>query len=227
MQKNSKSSVSNSKVPSIRMNIREMFSSSANNMINLKCIITTAMLIALKIGLELVGSIQFSTALRVSTSFIALGVIGLLYGPVVGMFAGGISDVLAVILYPRGAYFFGFTIAAMIAGLIFGIGLYHKRAYPLPNEKPQAAKPWLSTFLLNKNGTGFLRTLATKGAVSLIANVILNTICIHITVGTLYEVLIPERLIKNAALLLPEAIVLYLIIRALETQPRLFLPQKK
>ncbi|MHB1314108.1 MAG: folate family ECF transporter S component [Christensenellales bacterium] len=228
MRKYVQASPSDSKPTSIRYNYKEMFSSSARNLLSLQCLVTTAMLIALRVCLELVGSIQVSDFLRISTSFLALGMIGLLYGPVVGTLGGFLADILTFAINPRGAYFPGYTVAYMVAGLIFGLVLYHKRAYPSQEGQSQPPKSWFHSVLLNKNGTGFLRTFTAKGLYSLIVNMILITTCLILTKGfTATIVEVPVRLLKNVILLIPESIILYIIIRIVETQPRLFPARKE
>lgn len=74
----------------------------------------------------------------------------MLFGPVVGSVFAGTMDILKYLIKPTGAFFPGFTLIAMLAGLIYGSFYYKKE--------------------LN-----FWRVLAAHITVALICNVLLNT----------------------------------------------------
>lgn len=100
-------------------------------------------------------------------------IVHMLFGPVVGSVFAGTMDILKYLIKPTGAFFPGFTLIAMLAGLIYGSFYYKKE--------------------LN-----FWRVLAAHITVALICNVLLNTWCLSILYGKAFAVLLPARLVKNA-----------------------------
>ena len=89
----------------------------------IKRITVTAMMIALQIVLSrfLVISLPL---LKIGFSFLPMVIIGMLYGPIYSGIAWGLSDIIGATLFPTGPFFFGFTLSAILNGLIFGIFLY-------------------------------------------------------------------------------------------------------
>ncbi|MGL5676219.1 MAG: folate family ECF transporter S component [Cellulosilyticaceae bacterium] len=94
--------------------------------INTKQLVFMAFLIALKVVLTRFLGIHIGEFIRISFSFIATAIMAVYFGPLLTGVGCGIADALGAILFPRGAYFFGFTLSAMIIGLIYGIFLYKK-----------------------------------------------------------------------------------------------------
>lgn len=86
------------------------------------CIVVTALLIALSMSLE-AFTIEIPFA-KINFAYIAIAAIGMLYGPTIAFFAGGICDVLGYMVHPDGAFLPVYTLIAMVQGLIYGIMLY-------------------------------------------------------------------------------------------------------
>ncbi|NVY95957.1 folate family ECF transporter S component [Lactobacillus sp. DCY120] len=64
---------------------------------------------------------------QVGLGFIVTAIIGYYYGPAKSMLTGLASDVLGHILFPApGGFFWGFTLSAILAGLIYGSLLYRQ-----------------------------------------------------------------------------------------------------
>ena len=64
---------------------------------------------------------------NVTLFFLPIAVAAQLLGPLPAVAVGGIADLLGCLIRPTGPYFPGFTINAMITGLIYGIFFYSKR----------------------------------------------------------------------------------------------------
>jgi ECF transporter S component (folate family) len=88
------------------------------------CIVITGLLIAVSMTIE-AFTIEIPFA-KINFAFLAIAAIGMLYGPFVGFFAGGICDILGYIVHPDGAFLPLYTVIGMIQGLIYGIVLYQK-----------------------------------------------------------------------------------------------------
>ena len=147
-----------------------------------------AMLIALNLLLDRV-SIQVTPSVRIGVGFLTNAVASALYGPVVGMWAGAATDILSCIFYPRGAYFPGYTLTAIVAGLIYGLVLYQ-----------------------NKKGNKIYHAFIARGLISLICNIGLNTIWSSIFLQKAVFVLLPARALKNLALWPLESLLLYAVL---------------
>ncbi|WP_455560085.1 ECF transporter S component, partial [Agathobaculum hominis] len=90
----------------------------------------TALLTAINITLDLRGqTIKLPPNLRIGVGFLCNAAIGMLFGPVVGMMAGVCTDVLGYFAgnLSMGAYFPGYTLTAVVGGLIWGLWLYPRK----------------------------------------------------------------------------------------------------
>ena len=101
-----------------------MKKSNKNNLFVLTCL---ALLTAMQIILARYLAIPVSESLRFSTSFIPVVIAARRFGIVGGMAVYGIGDFLGAIIFPSGGAFFpGFTVTAIVAGLIYGLFLGKK-----------------------------------------------------------------------------------------------------
>jgi riboflavin transporter len=172
------------------MNMRNCFTHSARLLTRTRSLTLAAMLIALNVALSSVR-VQITPELRLSLGFITQAASGMLLGPVCAMLTGAASDILSHICFPTGAYFPGYTLTAVVGGLIYGVFLFER---PRPN---------------------YLRALLVKGVMSLVCNIGLNTLWISLTGGQAMLALLPARLIKNLCLLPIEALLIYMTAAAL------------
>lgn len=168
--------------------IGEQFYYSAKEVKNLRTLIITAMLIGLNMVLDRV-SIQVTPDLRIGVGFLTSAMTGMLFGPIMGMIGGGITDILGCILYPRGAYFPGYTLTAIVAGLIWGLVLYRREI---------------------KIYHAFL----AKGLINLFCNIGLNTLWRCVTEGQAMMAILPLRAGKNLILWPLESILLFVVCMA-------------
>ena len=173
------------------MRIAEKFSASAKEFKKLRTIVVCAMLIALYFIIDSY-SISMGSLLRIGFSFITVAMAGMLFGPVASMVCAALGDVLTALLIPRGAYFPGFTLTAIVGGLIYGLMLYG-----------ETANLW--------------RALFTKGLVNLFANILLNTLWLSMLYGDSFVAIVGMRIIKNACALVPEALILFLVTALVKT----------
>ena len=163
-----------------------------------RTIVVTAMLIALNIAFDLLGlKIYLTPELRISVGFVCNASVGMLYGPVVGMMTGFCTDVLGFLLSPNNnaGYFPGYTLTAIVGGLIYGLTLYK-------------GKPKLG------------RCIAAKLSVNLLCNIGLNGLWSVIVYQKGFWALLPGRLYKNLVLLPLEVGLLYLVANVVLRQFR-------
>jgi ECF transporter S component (folate family) len=67
-----------------------------------------------------------TTYLKISFSFIPETFIGMLFGPLWSGIGNAVADVVGMLLFPKAAYFPGFTLNAFISGFIYGFFYYKK-----------------------------------------------------------------------------------------------------
>lgn len=85
-----------------------------------------ATLIAMVVVLARFVGIHIGDYIRIDFAFIPLAVMAVYFGPAWAGIGYGVADLLGALLFPRGSYFPGFTLSAIIIGFIYGIFLYNK-----------------------------------------------------------------------------------------------------
>ena len=156
-----------------------------------RCLALTALLIAIISALDLLGlTVKLPPNLRISFGFLCNASIGMLFGPVVGMMAGVCTDVLGYFAgnLTMGAYFPGYTLTAITAGLFWGLWLY-----------PRKVSVW--------------RAVGAKACINLFCNIGLNTLWLTITGGKAMGALLAFRVPKNLIMLPIEAALAYFAMK--------------
>ena len=115
-----------------------------------------------------------------------------LFGPVAGAVYGGVLDLVKYVVKPTGAFFPGFTLNAMLGGVLYGTILYRK---PIT----------------------FRRALWADLVVALICNIFLNTLWLSMMSGKAMMVLLPMRVLKNLIKWPVDAALFYLIAKRMES----------
>lgn len=142
-----------------------------------------AMLVALQVVLSRFLVIYIFPWLRISLGFLPIAMAGMLLGPFLACLGGGLGDVIGFFLFPSGGYYFpGFTVTAMVTGLIYGLLLHgmHKG-------------------LTLKDRNGWLRILLSELMVTLVCYIVLNTLWVSILQGKAVFAILPARALKNIA----------------------------
>lgn len=91
-----------------------------------KMMVTAGILIALNIILSRFLSIN-AWNLKIGFTFVSLFVAAFFYGPIFAAIVAGVADVIGAILFPSGAFFPGFTLTAILMGLLYGVLLHRKQ----------------------------------------------------------------------------------------------------
>lgn len=110
--------------------------------------------------------------IKIGFSSIAQQFVYYLFGPAVGGFFAGAMDILKYFIKPTGAFFPGWTVSAMAAGVLYGCFFYKK---PLT----------------------IWRVLAAELTVSIVCNMLLGTLWLTIMYEKAFIALLPMRVIKN------------------------------
>ncbi|WP_186429923.1 folate family ECF transporter S component [Clostridium sp. BSD9I1] len=110
--------------------------------------------------------------IRVSFGFLPLALCGMLFGPLYGGICGAIADILGMLIFPKGAYFPGFTLSTALSGVVYGIFLY---------KRPKSMINIILAVLI----------------ITIFINLGLNTIWLSMITGKAVYAIIVPRIIKN------------------------------
>ncbi len=166
------------------------FKSSALELKKVRSMTVAAMLLALNILLFLFFSIKLTDSLRFSFSYLPIAASGSLYGPVVGGIVAAAGDILNLIIKPTGAYFPGFTLNALLSGMIYGCFLY---------KRPISVR----------------RTLLARLTV-VVVELLLGTLWLSMMYGKGYMVFLPARALKAAILFPVETTLMFGMLKMME-----------
>lgn len=163
------------------------FSDSFRELRDLRSLTRLAMLMAMALVLNLTVSIQITESLRLGFGFLVTAVMGMLYGPVCAGLAAGLVDIFQFFIKPTGEFFPGFTLTAILGGVLYGIFLY-KNHYSLP------------------------RLIAVKSIINVFLHLFLNSYWLTFLYGYAFWAKIPGRIIKNVGMLPIEILLLALLL---------------
>ena len=147
-----------------------------------------SMLTALNILLQF-ATVIVNDFIHIAFGFLTTAAVGMLYGPVAGMMSGGLSDILKYLIKPVGAYFPGYTLTAVLVGMVFGLILYKQR-------------PTLPRLIVAR--------LLTVGLLTYPLNSLWQTL----TIGTPLPVLLAGRGIKALAVFPIDVFLLFTVLNA-------------
>lgn len=157
--------------------------------VELRDLVLLGFVVAIKVVLS-----RFSlgtTVVHVSLGFIGSVMFGYLFGPVWGAIGGGISDFVSSALFGnQGGFFIGFTLSAMIGPLIYGLLFY---------KKP--VKIW--------------RIILATILVTVIVNIGLNTLWVHLMYGMDLKAALIQRIPKETIVPWIEMVVTYFVLQAI------------
>ncbi|MBQ7751804.1 MAG: folate family ECF transporter S component [Clostridia bacterium] len=168
------------------------FLDSAKSIKNLRVLCATALLSAIYVAIYAV-KIPLGDQLRITFTFVPVALAGWLFGIVPAVIVGALGDFLGCYIFPQGAYFWGFTVTAVLTGVIFGLCLYKKDGKKL-----------------------FWYVALSKFLVSLLLNVGLNSYWATLFVPKSFFVIMWSKVLKNALMLPIEIIVLFAVIEGLK-----------
>lgn len=134
--------------------------------------------------------IPLTENLNIYMTFLAQAVGGALYGPVMGMLVGAVTDTLSFMLNPGGyPYFPGYLLSDVLAGFLYGL-LWRRRIT-------------------------VLRLFGVKFSVNLLVNVLLGSLWSAMLYGKGYLLYLVRGAVKNTLMLPIEVVLLVLLFAAL------------
>lgn len=162
--------------------------SSAMEIKNVHSLVTCAVCVALYVAINSL-SLYVTPTLKLTFSFLILGMIGYRFGLVTGSLAAVACDLVAYVIRPAGPLHLGFTLSTVLTVAVFAIFFYRHKI-------------------------SIWRVVVSRAFINLAINIALNTYWLSNLYGEAYRVLLLERFIKNIALLPIEAILLYFVLNA-------------
>ena len=170
-----------------------------------------AVLIALQVVLSRFFSVKITEVLKFSFGFVPVMLAGALYGAWGGCIVAGVSDVIGALLFPQGRFFIGYTVTAVLTGLIYGL-FFHQA-----NSKPS-----------------WLRIILAYVLNALLITIGLNTLCIAFQYGYLlpaahdlsnvpvrFWAFLPKRALEAGVMLPLQFVVTFLLLNRLALAKRL------
>ena len=155
--------------------------------VSTEVVVITGFMVALAVVLSKLVSINISF-LRIGFGFLPIAVLAILYGPVVAAVGYALADLIGAWLLPTGQFFPGFTVSAILTGLIFGWVLYKKEVT-------------------------LARALLASALVCLVVNLLLNTWWLTFIIGKGFTVLLASRAVKELVAIPVMAVLIVLVDR--------------
>lgn len=103
------------------------WSEAAEVLANTKMLVFAALICALRIAVKTLPVPRIGDLKIISFDPYVNALGSLVYGPLVGLVVGAVSDTIGAILFPSGAYFFPFIFVEMSSSFIFGLFLWKRK----------------------------------------------------------------------------------------------------
>ena len=183
-------SLSTTKQVGNSLSLPEKFRQSAQELKQVRTLTGVAMLLAMSVVISFTASVRVTETIKIGLGYLITALLGMLYGPFTAALAAGAGDLIKYLLKPDGAYFFGFTLTAMLGGVVYGVFFYREKC-TIP------------------------RAIASKAAVSLLLNCLLNTAWVSWLYGMPFLGALGPRVIKNLMALPFEIVLLYIVLNGM------------
>lgn len=197
-----------------------MFVSSAKELKSTRNLVICAMMAALAIVLSYTTSVYITPTIKVGFSGLPNRLVDFMFGPVVGAIFGGVLDVVKFLIKPDGGFFFGYTLTAMVGGLIYGL-FFYKLQIKKPLETGLTGSKLVIAWI-KANALSILLIFIANALVKVICNIGMNTLWTSMMSGKAWMALIPSRLVKNL-IQIPTDTVLHFVLLKLFCQLKRYL----
>ena len=143
-----------------------VFTDSAKEFTKVRSLVTTSLLVAVSMVIEMF-SIDIGFA-KLNLAFLAIAIIGMLFGPCMGMMAGFACDIVGYLAHPSGGFLPAYVLVGGLQGLFYGLFLN------------QMWSGHSIQFVSNKTGkttdiTLYLRAIVARLADVVIINLLIQT----------------------------------------------------
>ena len=169
---------------------RKFWQASLADFTDIRKLAIAGLMAALSIVLQSV-SLPLTTGLSLQITFFISAISGAVLGPLLSLVRGAVADSLGFLLFPQGAFYFGYTLSAMLSAAVYSLFLYRRKLT-------------------------VLRVFCAKATVSVLINAMLGSVWSADLYGTkTYLGYLAVSLPKNVLLLPFEACVIILLLGAL------------
>ncbi len=128
-------------------------------------------------------------SVRLSFGFVPVSFSPIFFGPIIGGIGAMLGDIIGTVLFPTGGpYFVGFTLSALVTGVIYGLFL-HKRAKSV------------------------LNILLAVLCITIFVDLGMNTYWLSIILGKGFLLLLPARIVKSLVMVPVQVAVIYAMWR--------------
>ena len=158
---------------------------------NTRTLIFAALILALRIAMKPL-KIPIAADVNITFGFIVNALGSMVYGPVVALVSGAVSDTLGYLVAPNGIYYFPFIILEMGGSFIFALFLYSTDITP--------ARLILSKFCINL----FINILLTEPIMVRYYQLFYTSV---------YQPFVWIRIVKNIVMLPIESLILMVVFR--------------
>ena len=175
--------------------VKAQYAGSFRALRSTRTLTTAGLLLAIQMILSSYGVIEVTDSLKISLAHLALAPTAIFFGPVVAGMQGALSDILGFMLKPTGPYFPGFTLTALLGGVIYGMTFYKtKRA------------AW--------------QIVTARLVIIVFVNILLNSVFLAMLYGPSRWATLPVRALKNIIQLPIDCILLAAVCRIVRRLPQ-------
>lgn len=199
-----------------------MFKDSALEFKSTRNLVICAMMAALAIVLSYTTSFYITNEIKIGFSGLPNRLVDFMFGPVMGCIFGGLMDVIKFFIKPDGAFFPGYTLTAMVGGLIYGI-FYYRLQIKQPQLTTETGWAKVKAWIL-ANVTSILLIFIANVLVKFICNIGLNTLWSSMFTGKAWLALIPTRILKNLIQIPVDTVLHFVLIKLFCQLKRFLLP---
>lgn len=170
---------------------KDYWREAAKNFASTDMLAVAGIVIALRIAVK-AFSIPIVPGLYVTFDAYINAIGSFIYGPLVSLAVGAVSDTVGAVLFPKGAYFLPFILTEMLSGFIFSLFLW-KRDITAP------------------------RVILSKFTVNLVCNIILTSVFMKwyyafFGIDSVYPLINLVRIVKNLVLFPFEGVLISLVL---------------
>ncbi|MBQ9633046.1 MAG: folate family ECF transporter S component [Lachnospiraceae bacterium] len=168
-----------------------MWKDSMEELKDVRVLACCGVLAALSIALKFVASIDIGEYIRIGFSDLPGMTASVLFGPAVGGIFFAVMDIIKYMLVPNGAFFPGFTLSALVNGILFGMVCYRKDI---------TIARIFSVQLLSK----------------LVVSIGLNTYWLTLLYGSAFFVILPARILTGLIMLPIDTMLTFSVLRLMD-----------
>ncbi|MGI6118494.1 MAG: folate family ECF transporter S component [Bilifractor sp.] len=166
-----------------------IFAESLGELSGARSVAFCGVMAALAVVLNYAASIEIGQYVRIGFSMLPNIIVDDFFGPAIGGIFGGALDIIKYLLKPTGPFFPGFTVSAILGGIIYGLFFYKKKIT-------------------------VVRVLAANAVVKVCVNILLNSVWLHILYGKGFIALLPARVLSNAIMLPIDTAIYYFMLNS-------------